>query len=243
MIPIKTLVIEDEPRSRNLLKGMIREFCPELSLVGEAEDIDSASKSIREFRPELLFLDVNLFGSPSLSLLDRLGTDQCQVVFTTAYDHYALDAFKYDACDFLLKPIGPSDLKSAVSKVQRRIAGDRGHEHPTMDPDMRRLALPTLHGYVMREVDEILYIKAEGNYSLIHFKGNNSILVSKSIQHFEETLSTDQFFRLHKSYIVNLKEIRKYNKGRGGQVIMDDSTLIPVASRRKEEFLSRIQFL
>lgn len=244
---IRTVIVEDEPRSRNLLRGMIKEFCTDLTIVAEAEEIENAITIMERFRPDVLFMDVNLFGTPGFEILERTSLDYCQVIFTTAYDHYAIDAFRYDATDFLLKPIGPSDLKKAVEKVKRRLnypnKRDNDRHHSLQEADARRLALPTLNGYVIREAEDILYIKADGNYCSICFINGAKILVSRSIQHYEDSLSSDRFFRVHKSYIVNLKQIIKYNKGRGGQVVLQDNTLLPVASRRKDAFLSQLNLL
>jgi len=233
---IRTILVEDEPRSRNLLRGMIREFCPELQLIDEASDVESAIASILKNKPDLLFLDVNLFGSSGLTILETCKPKQ--VVFTTAYDQYALDAFKYDASDFLLKPVGPADLKAAVAKVKRRMLELDTMEASTAS-DTKRLALPNVQGLEIQDTGDILFIKAEGNYCFIHLKSGKKILVSKNIQHYEESLSTEMFYRLHKSYIVNMKLISQYIKGRGGHVIMADSTKIPVASRRKDGFLAQ----
>lgn len=232
---IRTILVEDEPRSRNLLRGMIGEFCPELIMIDEVSDVESAIASVLKNKPDLLFLDINLFGSSGLSILDACHPKQ--VVFTTAYDQYALDAFKYDASDFLLKPVGPADLKAAVAKVKRRMM-ELDPIQATTHSDIKRLALPNLQGLEIQDTADILYIKAEGNYCFIHLKSEKKILVSKNIQHYEESLSPELFYRLHKSFIVNMQHVSKYLKGRGGQVVMSDGTLIPVASRRKETFLT-----
>lgn len=241
---LRTIVIEDEPRSRNLLKGMITEYCPELTIVAEAADVEGGSAILERFAPDVMFMDVNLYGASAFDILEKIQIEHCSIVFTTAYQEYAIDAFRYNSIDFLLKPIGPADLKRAVKRILERnvTAIAQRQEQPKINKaESSRIALPTINGFVLRKVDEINYIKADGNYSRISFNDGSSLLICKSIQYFE-CLLEDQFLRVHKSYIINMSRVLKYNKGRGGQVVMEDKTLIPVAIRRKNEFIEKLNY-
>lgn len=243
---IKTLLVEDEPRGRKLLKSMLDEFCPEIEVIFETGFVDETVEKANALKPELMIMDIALFNETAFDALDRIDHPQPEIIFTTAYDKYALRAFKYSVVDYLMKPIGPTDLIKAIEKVKRIIGNKREAADEGTASAIRlsnhngRIALPTLNGLLIKDISTILYIKAEGNYSRIFFENGDTTVISESIKDYEDVLMPFQFFRVHKSHMVNTNHIKKYLKGRGGYVVMDNEELIPVAARRRNIF---IQFL
>lgn len=241
---IRTLLVEDEVRGRKLLKSMLLEFCPDVELIGEAAFVDETVEKANTGKPDLLIMDIALFNETAFDALDRINYPRPEIIFTTAYDDYALRAFKYSVTDYLMKPIGPTDLIIAIEKVRQIIAAKAINEPKdkveVKSQSIGKIALPTLSGLVIKDVNSVLYVAADGNYSRIHFVGGESMLISESIKEYEDVLNTYMFFRVHKSFIVNTVQIKKYLKGRGGYVVMSNDALIPVAARRRNIFM---QFL
>lgn len=240
MDKIKTLLVEDEPKGMNLLRTMVKEYCPDLDVVGEASFVEEVVEKTESLKPDLLVMDISLFNETAFDALDKL-QHQPEIIFTTAYDKYALRAFKYSVTDYLMKPIAPSALLKAVDKVKklvdakaRKIAKQDSQNFPNT---IGRIALPTLNGLVIKDIETILYITADGNYSRVYFEGGESTMISESIKGYEDLLRGYNFFRVHKSYIVNTAHMKKYLRGRGGFVVMDNEELIPVAARRRNLFI------
>lgn len=240
-IKISTLLVEDEPRGRKLLKSMLHEFCPDIDLIGEAAFVGDTIEKANALKPDLLVMDIALFDETAFDALDRIEHPLPEIIFTTAYDNFALRAFKYSVTDYLMKPIGPTDLITAIEKVKRIIIAKKSV--PALDKEQHKnspigkIALPTLNGLVLKDISSILYIVADGSYSRIYFTNGESILISESIKAYEDVLNTPMFFRVHKSYIVNTVQIKKYLNGRGGCVVMNNDELIPVAARRRNIFV------
>lgn len=238
---IKTLLVEDEPRGRKLLKSMLHEFCPSVELIADVASVDETVEITNRDKPDLLIMDIALFNETAFDALDRINHPQPEIIFTTAYDNYALRAFKYSVTDYLMKPIGPTELIKAIEKVKKVITAKNKRPNKEKEENKNaigKIALPTLNGLVIRDIDSILYVAADGNYSRIYFAGEESLLISESIKEYEGILDDHMFFRVHKSYIVNTIQIKKYLKGRGGYVVMNNDELIPVAARRRNIFIN-----
>lgn len=243
---IRTVIVEDEQRGKRLLKSMVAEFCPEIEIVAEVDNVESAIHEIDNQRPDLIFLDINLFGHSAFTILDQLQHNTAEIIFTTAYDQYALDAFKHNAVGYLVKPIGPTELINAVEKVSKILAGKKltvPKAHGKENNGKGKIALPTLQGLVMKDTDKIVYVAADGNYSRIFFNDGINMLISHPLGYYSDWLDEGEFFRIHKSYIINMGYVEKYIKGRGGHVVMPDKTLLPVASRRKDLFLEQLKVI
>lgn len=241
MDKIKTLLVEDEPKGMNLLRTMVKEYCPEVEIVGEARFVEDVVEKTESFKPDLLIMDIALFNETAFDALDKLQQHQPEIIFTTAYDKYAIKAFKYSVTDYLMKPIAPSDLLRAIERVKKFVDVKKRksakHNPQSFPHAIGRIALPTLNGLVIKDIETILYIAADGNYSRVYFEGGESTIISESIKGYEGLLGDYQFFRVHKSYIVNTVHMKKYLKGRGGYVVMDNEELIPVAARRRNLFI------
>lgn len=239
------LVLENEIESKNLLLGYLAEYCPQIKVIAAVDNIQAAYKSINEFNPDIAFLDIELGGETSFDLLDKFSPIPFDIIFTTAHENYMLKAIKLSAVDYLLKPIHPEELQIAVNKVSER--KDQKiinknlkilmHNFKGLQPDYM-IAVSTFEGFVFIKVSNILYLQSDGSYTEFFIKDGNTILTSKNIKEYENLLSDHGFFRIHKQYIVNLREVTRYIRGEGGNVILSNGKSLDVSRRRKEEFIN-----
>jgi len=245
---IRTVLVDDEIDSIRVLQKLLESFCPQVAIVGTANGVETALQVIRETDPDLVFLDIEMAQGNAFDLLNQLQPLSFQFIFVTAFDDYAIRAFKYSAVDYLLKPVDIDDLRSAISRVQERpLEKDLTQKMRTLLEHMgslqmsqQKMAIPTITGLMFVPVQEILRFEAKGNYTTIVMANNDTILATKTIKDYEEALPEAIFYRIHNSHIINLSRIREYQKGRGGSVVMEDGTVIEVASRRREEFLRKL---
>jgi len=242
---IRAIIIDDEPDGREALKLSIEKYCPELAIVEMCSTADEGLISIQLNHPELVFLDVQMPYKSGFNLLEEIGEFDFEVIFVTAYDRYAIKAIKFSALDYLLKPIDIDELQNAVQKAEERIRLKGYSHHYTSllknvkypSNKIEKLAIPTLEGIIFEPVDDIIYCAADGNYTMLKLKGNRKLLVSKSLKDFEMMLIDNGFFRIHHTYLINMKHIRQYVKGDGGYVIMEENHHVDVSRRKKESFL------
>ena len=245
---IRTVLVDDEIDSIRVLQKLLESFCPQVAIVGTANGVETALQVIRETGPDLVFLDIEMAQGNAFDLLNQLQPLSFQFIFVTAFDDYAIRAFKYSAVDYLLKPVDIDDLRSAISRVQERpLEKDLTQKMRTLLEHMgslqmsqQKMAIPTITGLMFVPVQEILRFEAKGNYTTIVMANNDTILATKTIKDYEEALPEAIFYRIHNSHIINLSRIKEYQKGRGGAVVMEDGTVIEVASRRREEFLRKL---
>jgi two-component system, LytTR family, response regulator len=244
---IKALIIEDEPKNVRILRALLEENCPQVQVIGEAHDVEGGYASICELKPQVVFLDIEMPQGNAFDLLDKFTQIDFELIFVTAFDEYALRALKYSALDYLLKPVNVDELVTAVNRaarmldmknIQQRI-GVLLSNLKQKEPDMKKMAINSAEGMFFVEVEQIVRCEAKGSYTEIYMLGGEKHLVSKGIQEYEKLLPETHFFRIHHSHIINLNLIRKYQKGRGGFVVMQDGTTVEVASRRKDAFLAR----
>jgi two-component system LytT family response regulator len=243
---VRTIVIEDEENSRMMILRQLREHCPQVSVVAEADSVRTGLAAIMEQRPQLVFLDIELQSETAFEILERIPDINFELVFTTAFDHYALKAIKFCAIDYLLKPIDLAELLIAVAKAEKRLNHNylnRNleaflHNIKTESQNGHRIALPTLEGLIFIKVSDIIYCESSGPYTKFILKQADKILTSKHLKEYEELLSGYSFFRIHKSYLVNLHEIQKYLRGEGGQLIMSNGAALSVSKQRKVEFMN-----
>ena len=243
---IRTVVIEDEEHSRKMLMEMLRDHCRQLNVVGNADSVKTGLTAIAEQRPELVFLDIELQSETSFEILEKLPEINFELVFTTAFDHYALKAIKFCAIDYLLKPIDLNELRIAVAKAEKRL--NREYLNKNLEvlvnnlksgsQNNHRIALSTLEGLLFVNVRDIIYCESSGPYTKFVFKQTDKIVTSKHLKEYEDLLSGYDFFRIHKSYLVNLQEIKKYIRGDGGYLIMSNGATLGVSKLRKENFLN-----
>jgi two-component system, LytTR family, response regulator len=248
MTKITTVIIDDEPKNIRVLKNLLTEFCPQVQLTGEANDARSGKELILQQQPQLVFLDIEMPYGNGFDLLNELMPVNFEVVFVTAFDKYMMQAFKYSALDFLLKPVNIEELKTAVANAEARIGKSQSSSQVSVlmeniqkpSANLHKIALPTAYGLEFVKISDIIRCEAKGAYTEIHIHNSTKRMVTKTLGEYEELLPEDIFFRLHHSHLVNLNYIKKYHKGRGGVVELEDGMSIEVAARRKAEFFKRI---
>jgi two-component system, LytTR family, response regulator len=251
---MRTVIVDDEKLSRSVLKLLIEKHCPTLDIVALCPDGHAALEAIEKHKPELLFLDVEMPGLNGFEVLEACKEASFSIIITTSHDHYALDAIRHNALDYLLKPIIKEDLQDAVDKAQVRLAKKKEQSVSKTDSLMEflhqhlhpgeRLALPSPEGLRMLLVKDILYCAADGENTKVYMQNvPEPSLVNKSLKDVEGLLKNKGFFRVHHSYVVNLFYMDRYIKGDGGDIIMTDGSSIPVSRNRKQEFMERIERL
>ena len=244
---MKALIIEDEPKSREILTSIVQGSFPELELLAPAKNVSEAILFINTFLPDIIFLDISLEGGNGFDVLEAISED-ILVIFTTAYDEHVFEAFKHNTIDYLLKPIDPIELKSAVRKAFKRV-GDRKYREELQDliGNFKRkgvstkIGIPTMEGLIFIDHGAIIYCEADGKYTNI-ITTTDKLLSSKSLKTYEELLSEFNFCRVHDKYLINISHIKKYIKVRGGYVIMSEGSKIEVSARRKDYFLKHMDF-
>lgn len=242
MTTIRSIIIDDETAARNTLKKFLSVYCPEVLIIDECGTVEKSVKSISELKPELIFLDVHLPDGTGFDMLQQLPEIDFEIIFTTGFDTFAIQAIKYSAIDYLVKPLIAEDLREAVNRVLRK-NNERNesiiNKQPAA-PRNGRIAVPDRNGLKIIQLSEIIYCEAEGNYTMFFLSDNNKILVCKTIKEYENLFPMETFVRIHNSYIINLEHIKSYVKGRGGQVEMSNGTFLDIARNRKQYFLEHI---
>lgn len=238
---MRVVIIDDEAGARNNLRTLIHSRFPEIEVLGEADGVSTGQKLIETSRPDLAFLDVQMQDGTGFDLLAGLTRDDLQVVFVSAHDHFAITAIKFSAIDYLLKPVEEEELRVTLEKIrQYREGNDIKMKLELLLGNLRRvdkIALPSFQGIEFVRLDDIIRCESDNNYTMFYLTGGTKILVSKTLREYEDMLEARGFFRTHKSHIINLKYLKKYIKGEGGSVILDDGSEVLVSRRRKEDFL------
>ena len=238
---LNAIIVEDEETSRDILKGYLAKYCPNIVLMGEAANVDEALVLIRNHDLHVVFLDVEMPFGNAFDLLDKVGDRQFETVFVTAYNQYAIDALNAHASYYLLKPISIDKLIEAVDYVAEIKAKENRLQNSILKPLQTQVAgkitIPLQNGFEVLNLKEILYCQADDNYTQIYLK-NGKRLVSKTLKYFEDSLSENGFARVHKSYLVNVNEITEYKKGKGGSVVLSSGKEIMVSPSRKKELLA-----
>lgn len=238
---LNAIIVEDEANSREILRSYLVKYCPEVNLIGEASSIEEARKLVSDTSIDLVFLDVEMPFGTGFDFLEQLPERTFETVFVTAYDHYAIDALNNHAAYYLMKPINIDELIKAVAHVKEIRYKEEALEDRVLKPKLNRvegkITLPQQDGFQVLNVAEILYCKADDNYTEIHLE-RKKILVSKTLKYFEEALSGFPFARIHKSYLVNVNEVVKYKKGKGGSVVVSNGKELLVSASKKKELLA-----
>lgn len=250
---ITAVIIDDEAGNRAFLAGLLKIHCPQVKVVGEAQNVEEGLKAIQELQPNLLFLDILMPKGSGFELLDRLEdkNEKMQVVFTTAYDQYAVRAFRYSAQDYLLKPIHPVQLVECVARAssqkekieQLERIKNIHHIIGKKSKSISNIIIRSLSGQTKIVIQDIVRCEADGNYTLLHLTGHPPILASKSLKEFDELLSPFQFLRVHQSHLINLNEFVKYFRNKnasGGEVLLRNGDVVAVSRSKKKVLLQRI---
>lgn len=246
---ISTIIIDDEAKGRLALKQKLTDYCPHVQIVAEADNGHDGLLLINHHRPGLVFLDIEMPGMNGFEMLNEIKDKNFHLVFTTAYDQYAIKAIKYAAFDYLLKPVDIEELKTAVGKIAAASAIHTRVQAELLQQNMQqpkknlhKLAIPTLDGLLFFDIKSIVQLEASSNYTNIYMEDRSKIIASKTLKDFEELLPEDIFFRTHHSHIINLSFIKRYIKGDGGQIELQNGNYVDVSRRKKEEFLKAIGY-
>jgi two-component system LytT family response regulator len=242
---MRILIVDDEAHLRQGLEWLIRAFCPEVSEVRQADGVASALAALRESAPDVLMLDVEMQDGTGLQLVRSLEEVPFQVIFITAHNKYAVDAFRLSAIDFLQKPVEPDQLVEALGKARRNLALAEQMKALTAlrertDPahtGEKRIALRDQDQIHLVKTSDVLYCEADGSYTRFHLVSQKVVLVSRSLKEYEELLADQGFLRTHHSFLVNLSRVTGFNKADGGQLVMENEALVPVSQRKKDAVL------
>ena len=247
---MRAILVDDEPDGIRTLKKLLELNCPEVEIVSTCTDAIAAKQKLEELRPDVVFLDIQMPGKSGLDMLAELYEKNFEVIFVTAHNEYILQALQFSAVDYLMKPVDEDRLVEAVQRVRKRLRSDKPKENTetllhnmnkASSPLDMRLCLPTQKGFTIVKLEEIVYCEAQRSYTLFRFSNNKSILISKPLFDYERLLTTSIFFRVHKSFLINLMHVKEYTRGEGGTVTMSTGMEIEVSRRKKEVFLIKIK--
>ncbi len=241
---IKTIIIDDEEDARHMLRLLLKKYSS-IEIIGEAASVQDGITLIETSNPMLIFLDIELTDGTGFDLLNHFPEANFQLVFITAYDDFAIKAFKYNAIDYLLKPINPLELEKVIQKTQKGIQPNWIKQVDALlstvkEKKVEKILLGTSEGVNVIKLSEIIHIEAEGSYSIIFLINNERLIVSKNMKELECLLDSGTFFRTHQSYIVNLNYVKKILKDDGGLILLQDHSKIPISRRKKESFLKKL---
>lgn len=242
---LKAIIVEDEQASRDILKKYLDKYCPQVSVMGEASNINEGLELIRNHELDLVFLDVEMPYGNAFDLLEKVGDRTFETIFVTAYNHYAMEALNAHASYYLMKPVSIDELIKAVDYVADIKEKENTLQDQVLVPKqpgvIGKITIPQQDGFEVLETSDILFCKADDNYTEIHLKNHKKKVVSKTLKYFDETLEASNFVRVHKSYLVNVNEIVKYLKGKGGSVVLSNGQEIMVSASKKSGLLSYFQ--
>lgn len=250
MSNLKAVLIDDEKSSLQSLTFELNAYCPDVEVVAAFKDPKEGLFHIKSMPPDILFLDIEMPGMNGFDLLQELPAIDFVVIFVTAYDQFAIRAFEFNALDYLLKPVRKEKLIQAVKKVadqQQQRLDKSGLEalmqniRLQMRGGIEQIALPTSDGFSMVHINDIAYLQADSNYTWVFLVSQKKYLIAKTLKDMEEMLRFPQYFRAHKSYLVNLNHVEKYVRGQGGYLVMKDSIQIPVARVQKTELMKMLK--
>jgi len=243
---IKSIIVDDEKHGRENLAGILKQYCPEVEIPGEANSVETAISLIQEHNPDLVFLDIEMPKADGFQLLEHFQNFRFEVIFVTAHDSYAIKAIRFSAADYILKPINYHQLKNAVEKVAARIQQKQENlrikqlVYNLGQSGNPRIGLPTGDRIEFVEPEKIIRCQGEGNYTHIYFENNKHLLVAKTLVEFEDLLEEHQFLRVHKTHLVNLKHVAAYLKTDGGMLQLSNGDKVAVSRRRKDEVLIQL---
>lgn len=240
----KAFILDDEEQGRKIIRMFLKTRFPEIE-VEEAASIDDAIPILRKQTPDIIFLDVHLKAGIGFDLFNRLDLSNTGIIFVTAHNEYAIKAFKYSAIDYLLKPVDIDEFESAVRKAlnsrelkttyQQISFLQQNLQNKSTPPT--KLTIPTSDGFILIPIHEIIYCRANSNYTELYISGNQRVMSSYNLGYYQDILSEHHFFRIHRSFLINIAQVKKYKKGDGGSVIMNNDEELEVARNNKETFL------
>ncbi|HTJ50443.1 MAG TPA: response regulator [Cyclobacteriaceae bacterium] len=249
MKTFRALIIDDTENSRITLAHDLKEYCPQINVVGQADGVKTGMEAIREKKPDVIFLDIQMGDGTGFDLLSQLKEINFQIIFTTALDSYGIKAIKFSALDYLLKPIDPDDLMNAVAKLEQNEKSKSINDsinlllenmRDTKTPANKRIALHSLEKVHMVTIGDIIRCESQGSYTIFYLQNKEQILASKNLKEFEEMLEGHSFIRVHHSHLINFNYLKEYIKKDGGYAIMIDKSEVPVSFRKRNLLLDII---
>jgi two-component system LytT family response regulator len=245
---IRTVLVDDEPNNVANLKTLLTQYCPEVLVIGEAGSARQGIELIELINPDLVFLDIEMPGQNGFDMLSQISQIRFELIFVTAYNNYALKAIKFNALDYILKPIDIDELTGAVERARQRLTDKTqleftrlAFQNLQLSRKNNRIALASADKIEFFEVGSIVRCLGENNYTRFYFDDGQTRLVSKPLSEYEDLLSDFDFIRVHKSHLVNRQKIRMFIKTNGGYLKISDGSSIPVSRRKKDELLSRLK--
>ncbi len=247
---LKAVIIDDEPDNVKLLALQLKMYCPQVQVVAECTESEVGYLKIKELQPDLVFLDIEMPMMNGFQLLEKIGDINFSLVFVTAYDQFAVKAFRFSALDYLLKPIDGKDLKAAVEKAEKRLwpqtqqlnlLKQQLQNGDKILPD--KIALPYQNGVTFAEIKNVIFCESDNNYTRIHTVDGNHYMVAKTLGDIQEVLEERNFLRVHRQYLINLNHIKKYVRGEGNYVILSNNQSIPVARNQKDKLIEKFGWL
>lgn len=246
---IKTLIVEDEQKSRDVLVKIIEKNCPELSIIGMASSVSEGVDMIKSLKPDLVFLDITMPDGSGFDLLEQVQGQKFELIFATASNEHAIKAFKYSACDYLLKPIDIDELKNAVSRVEKRKSDAPDMQNLNFliqqlkrsDDNYQKITLPTGNAYEIINLKDIIRCEADGSYTYFFLSDKRKLMVSASLKHYEELLPEQDFIRVHHHNLINMNHVVRFLKEDGGYAVMTDGSKIEISRRKKDQFMDRLK--
>lgn len=245
---LRAIIVEDEKHSRETLKSLIEEFCEGVNVVEMAENVEQAVDKITKHQPDLVFLDIELQTGTGFDVLKQLQHVNFEVIFTTAFEHYAIKAIKFSSIDYLLKPIDMDELQAAIDKA--RIKKDKELYKYQLElllknlnnpsGERKKICLATADGIEFIDVNAIIYCEANGSYTNFYLETNVKLMVSKNLKEYEQLLNDQNFLRVHNSYLINLSKVKKFVKSEGGYIVMNNDAQVSISQGRREQFFERM---
>jgi two-component system, LytTR family, response regulator len=247
---IKTIIIEDEEKTLFVIKDLIHRYAPHLQVIGCASHVEPATDLVESVQPQLVFMDVQIGDGTGFDVLRALSARNFELVFITAYDNYALEAIRFAAIDYLLKPVGIAEFKTAIERVDNRLKEKTQytqletliHNLSQTDAGNKKLSIPSVSGYEFVNLSDIAWCKSEGSYTVFFLADKTKITSSRNIGYYEEIMNTNDFYRVSNSVMFNLRFLKSYSRN-SGTVVLNDGTELSISTRRKSEFVDRLKNL
>lgn len=248
---LKAVIVDDEPKARTVLKSYLDEYCPQVKVMGLAEGVKSGVSMVRSLQPDLVFIDVEMGDGTGFELLKQLSPVSFQAIFITAHNHFATQAIKFSTLDYLLKPLDYEDLQMAVKKAIEHRSSEKTvlqlaallGNLQDKSQEIKKIVLRDSESIHIVAIDDILRLEADKNYTTFFLADKSKILISKTLKDYEQLLEHKGFFRSHQSHLINLAYLQRIDKRDGGSLLMRDQSVVPLASRRKEDLLKILDSL
>ncbi|MCZ8197340.1 MAG: LytTR family DNA-binding domain-containing protein [Flavobacterium sp.] len=244
---ITAVLIDDDVNLREGMKGLLALYAPDIKIIGEADSVASGVNTLTKIDPQVVFLDIQMNDGTGFDMLEKLseinGKVTSHIVFITAYEHYAIKAFRFSALDFLLKPVSPDDLEKVIDKIRNVLEKDNDYSHIDLllenirkkADNFKRIALSNSDGIHLLDISDIIRCESDDNYTKFFIKNRKPILISKTLKEYEELLTEHDFVRIHQSHLINLAYVKSYVKKDNGFVLMNDDSQLPISQRKREQ--------